>query len=175
MEKRYNILWIDDEHEKLAGFKLQALQNNITLHPFKSLIGVDELAKNSHAYDGILLDAKFLEREDDEAGSEDLSSLMKAKEKLLQLPKKFEVFILTGQVKLHDDKTFEAFVPKYYRKAMSDDIHQLFTDLKAAADKQIDTQIRHVHQELFSVFTSGYLSKRSGIAGFSIDKNEDAR
>ena len=33
----YNILWIDDEHESLAGTKGRAKRNGINLIPFKSL------------------------------------------------------------------------------------------------------------------------------------------
>lgn len=158
MAKKYNILWIDDEHEKLGGFKLQAAQNDIVLNSFKSRnAGIAELLKNYPLYDGVLFDAKFFEDEDDAAGSEDLGALNKAKESLLQLPKKFEMFVLTGQAQLFEDKTFNTFVPKYFRKGITGDINKLFAELKQSADKQVDTQIRHDYQEIFSVFSSGYL------------------
>jgi len=158
MEKKYNILWIDDMHEQLSGFKLQAAQNDIILNSFKSRIaGIAELQKNYPLYDGVLFDAKFFEDEDDAAGSEDLGALNKAKESLLLLPKKFELFVLTGQAQLFEDKTFNTFVPKYFRKGIADDINKLFAELKQSADKQADTQIRHDHPEIFSIFSSGYL------------------
>jgi hypothetical protein len=158
MTNKYNILWIDDEHEKLGGFKLQASQNNILLHPFKSrMAGIAELEKNYPLYDGVLLDAKFFDDEDDAAGSEDLGALIKAKDSLLQLPKKFEIFVLTGQAQLFEDKTFNTFVPKYYRKGIANDVTRLFIDLKVSADQQVDRQIRHEYQEVFSIFTAGYL------------------
>lgn len=158
MPKKYNILWIDDKHEELGGFKLQAAQNDIVLNSFKSRnAGIAELLKNYPLYDGVLFDAKFFEDEDDAAGSEDLGALNKAKESLLQLPKKFEMFVLTGQAQLFEDKTFNTFVPKYFRKGIAEDINKLFAELKQSADKQVDTQIRHDHQEIFSVFSSGCL------------------
>lgn len=158
MPKKYNILWIDDEHENLGGFKLQAAQNDIVLNSFKSRnAGIAELLKNYPLYDGVLFDAKFFEDEDDAAGSEDLGALNKAKESLLQLPKKFEMFVLTGQAQLFEDKTFNTFVPKYFRKGIAEDINNLFAELKQSADKQVDTQIRHDNQEIFSIFSSGYL------------------
>lgn len=158
MPKKYNILWMDDKHEELGGFKLQAAQNEIVLNSFKSRnAGIAELLKNYPLYDGVLFDAKFFKDEDDAAGSEDLAALNKAKESLLQLPKKFEMFVLTGQAQLFEDKIFNTFVPKYFRKGIAEDINKLFAELKQSADKQVDTQIRHDHQEIFSVFSSGYL------------------
>lgn len=158
MPKKYNILWIDDEHEKMGGFKLQAAQNDIILNSFKSRnAGIAELLKNYPLYDGVIFDAKFFEDEDDAAGSEDLGALNKAKESLLQLPKKFEMFVLTGQAQLFEDKTFNTFVPKYFRKGIAEDINKLFAELKQYAGKQVDTQIRHDNQEIFSIFSSGYL------------------
>lgn len=158
MPRKYHILWIDDKHEELGGFKLQAAQNDIVLNSFKSRNGgIAELVKNYPLYDGVLFDAKFFEDEDDAPDSEDLGALNKAKESLLQLPKKFEMFVLTGQAQLFEDKTFNTFVPKYFRKGIAEDINKLFAELKQSADKQIDTQIRHEHQEIFSIFSSVYL------------------
>jgi hypothetical protein len=158
MPKKYNILWIDDEHEKMSGFKIQAADNDIMLNAFKSRnAGIAELLKKYILYDGVIFDAKFFEDEDDASGSEDLGALNKAKESLVQLPKKFEMFVLTGQAHLFQDKTFNTFVPKYFRKGIADDINKLFAELKQSADRQVDTQIRHNHQEMFSVFSSGYL------------------
>ena len=60
-EKFYKVLWIDDEHEGMSGFKGDAKVNGIQLVPYKSLNkGVSELKKNYQIYDGVLLDAKFL-------------------------------------------------------------------------------------------------------------------
>jgi hypothetical protein len=164
MPKKYNILWIDDEHEKMNGFKLQAAQNDILLKPYKSKnAGILEIQNNYPLYDGVLFDAKFFEDEDDTAGSEDLSALSNAKNSLLQLPKKFELFILTGQAQLFDDKTFNTFVPKYYRKGIADDVNKLFLDLKASADKQIDTQIRHDYLRLFEICKNNYIGEATSV------------
>jgi len=160
MAKKYNVLWIDDKHEELDGFKIQAAQNDIVFKSFKSRkAGMAELEQNYPFYDGVLLDAKFFEEEDDAVGSEGLAALNAAKENLLQLPKKFEIFVLTGQAQLFEDKTFNTFVPRYYRKGIAEDINKLFSDIKQAADNQADTQIRHDNPEVFEVFEKGYLSK----------------
>ena len=62
----YNILWIDDDHESLTSTKGRAKSNGLNLIGFKSLnSGMSELERNLHFYDGILLDAKFYENDDD--------------------------------------------------------------------------------------------------------------
>lgn len=145
----YNVLWIDDEHETLTGTKGRAKRNGINLIPFRSLDGIDELERNYSYYDGVLLDAKFWESEGDVAGSEDTDNVHRAKERILQLPKKFEIFVLTGQAEAYDDRQFTKAFLKVYKKADDADIERLFKDIKDAANKQEDTQIRHEYKPVF--------------------------
>lgn len=159
----YNILWVDDEHESLAGTKGRAKRNGINLIPFKSLNnGMSELERNFPFYDGILLDAKFFENEDDVKGSEDTYNVHRAKERLLQLKKKFEVFILTGQAEAYEDKTFKKAFTKVYKKGSDDEIDRLFADIKLAAANQEDTQIRHYYKRVFDVCTEKYIGELAG-------------
>ena len=159
----YNILWIDDEHESLAGTKGRAKRNGINLIPFKSLnSGMSELENNYPFYDGVLLDAKFFENEDDVKGSEDTYNVHRAKERLLQLKKKFEVFILTGQAEAYEDKTFKKAFTKVYKKGSDDEIDRLFADIKLAAATQEDTQIRHAYKRVFDVCTEKYIGELAG-------------
>lgn len=159
----YNILWIDDEHESLAGTKGRAKRNGINLIPFKSLnSGISELENNYPFYDGILLDAKFFENEDDVKGSEDTFNVHRAKERLLQLKKKFEVFILTGQAEAYEDKTFKKAFTKVYKKGSDDEIDRLFVDIKLAAANQEDTQIRFAYKRAFDVCTEKYIGELAG-------------
>jgi hypothetical protein len=159
----YNILWIDDEHETLGGTKGRAKRNGINLIPFKSLnSGMDELERNYPFYDGVLLDAKFFENEDDEKGTEDTYNVHRAKERLLQLKKKFEVFVLTGQAEAFEDKTFKKAFPKVYKKGSDDEIDSLFSDIKDAAACQEDTQLRHTYKRVFDVCTEKYVGEHAG-------------
>ena len=156
----YNILWIDDEHETLNGTKGRAKRNGINLIPFKSLnSGMDELERNFPFYDGVLLDAKFFENEDDVKGTENTYNVHRAKERLLQLKKKFEVFVLTGQAEAYEDKTFKKAFIKVYKKGSDEEIDRLFSDIKDAAAKQEDTQIRHSYKRVFDVCTEKYLGE----------------
>jgi hypothetical protein len=159
----YNILWIDDEHETLTGTKGRAKRNGINLIPFKSLnSGMDELERNYPFYDGVLLDAKFFENEGDVKGSEDTYNVHRAKERLLQLKKKFEVFILTGQAEAYEDKTFKKAFTKIYKKGSDEEIDRLFSDIKVAAATQEDTQLRHSYKRVFDVCSEKYIGELAG-------------
>lgn len=159
----YNILWIDDEHETLTGTKGRAKRNGIQLFPFKSLnAGMSELIKNYPFYDGVLLDAKFLENEDDVKGSEDTENVHRAKEQLLQMKKKFEIFVLTGQAEAYEDTTFNKAFKKVYKKGSDEDIVRLFDDIKEAAASQQDTQLRHTYKRIFDVCTEKYIGELAG-------------
>lgn len=162
-DKFYNILWIDDEHETLTGTKGRAKRNGINLIPFKSLnSGMDELERNYPFYDGVLLDAKFFENEDDLKGTEDTYNVHRAKERLLLLKKKFEVFVLTGQAEAYEDKTFKKAFTKVYKKGSDEEIDRLFSDIKVAAATQEDTQIRHSYKRVFDVCTEKYIGELAG-------------
>lgn len=170
----YNILWIDDEHQTLGGTKGRAKRNGINLIPFKSLNGgMSELERNYPFYDGVLLDAKFFENEDDVAGTEDTYNVHRAKERLLQLKKKFEVFVLTGQAEAYEDKTFKKAFTKVYKKGSDEEINRLFTDIKIAAVSQKDTQIRHSYKRVFDVCTEKYIGEYAGQDLLNLLKVED--
>jgi len=159
----YNILWIDDEHETLTGTKGRAKRNGINLIPFKSLnSGMNELERNFPFYDGVLLDAKFFENEDDVKGTEDTYNVHRAKERLLQLKKKFEVFVLTGQAEAYEDKTFKKAFTKVYKKGSDEEIDRLFSDIKVAAATQEDSQIRHSYKRVFDVCNEKYIGELAG-------------
>lgn len=161
-DKLYKILWIDDEHEGQRGFVGQAKLNEIELVPFKSLnAGIGELKKNYRVYDAVLLDAKFYENEDDVQGSEDTNNVHRAKEELLRLPKKFDVFILTGQAEAYDDKTFNQAFKSVYDKGKQAEWKALFKELKVSADKQSDTQLRHRYSRVFDVCTERYIGENA--------------
>jgi cold shock CspA family protein len=123
---------------------------------------MSELERNFHFYDGILLDAKFYENDDDVAGSEDTDNVHRAKERLLQLGKKFEIFVYTGQAEAFEDKTFNKAFKKVYKKGSSDERDRLFNDIKIAAATQEDTQIRHSYKRVFDVCNEKYIGELAG-------------
>jgi cold shock CspA family protein len=172
--KIYNILWIDDEYDKLGALIRSAKDFGIHLIPYKSLAGgMSELEKNYPFYDGVLLDAKFFENEDDAAGSEDTYSSFRAKERIEQLPKKFKIFILTGQAEAFADKTFNKVFPKVFRKGIDKDEDALFDSLIKEADTQADTQIRHQYHRVFEVCTEKYIGEYAGQDLLAVLKEQD--
>jgi len=157
----YNILWIDDEHQSLSSTKGRAKRNGINLFPFKSLnSGINELKGNYPFYDGVLLDAKFFENEYDTKGSEDTYNVHRAKEQLLQLKKKFDVFVLTGQAEAYEDKTFKKAFTKVYKKGSDEEINRLFKDIKEALKDLEITQLKHKHLNAFLLCDNNYLGRK---------------
>ncbi|WP_207431359.1 hypothetical protein [Sabulibacter ruber] len=162
-ENYYNILWIDDEHETFTATKGRAKRNGINLISFKSLNGgMSELERNYPFYDGVLLDAKFFENEDDVKDSEDTDFVHRAKEQILQLKKKFVIFVLTAQAEAYEDKTFNKAFTKVYKKGSDEEIERLFNDIKQAAASQEDTQLRHTYKRVFDVCTEKYIGEYAG-------------
>lgn len=146
------VLWIDDEHKELTGLKGRAKRNGIELIPFKSYKGgINELERNYILYDGVLLDAKILENEEDTPGTENTRFVHRAKDRLLQLPKKFKIFVLTGQGKAYGDETFNEVFENVYKKGSDEDIERLFIDIKAFAECQPLSQIKHENSKFFRI------------------------
>src|SRR5690606_30608007 len=83
-------------------------------------------------------------------------------DRLLQLKKKFEIFVLTGQAEAYDDKTFNMVFAKVYKKGRDEEIDRLFFDIKFAAATQEDTQIRHNYKRVFDVCTEKYIGELAG-------------
>lgn len=157
----YNILWIDDDHEKMLGFKGRAKMANISLNSFKSKeSGMNELRKNYLNYDGVLLDAKFLENDSDLGGSEDTEFVHRTRDEIRDLPKKFEIFVLTGQAEVFNSSEFKKSFKNVYAKGSDESIENLFADLKVAADCQQDTQLRHKFPEVFKILDDKYLGNK---------------
>ncbi len=177
MNKMIKVLWFEDEYEKMDNFLIQARGENLELVPFRSAEeGIEELQKNYSHYDAVIMDAKFFLSREHEAGSEELSALAKTKAALdaLSSKKKFEVFVFTGQAKLFQDSSFDMFVPKYYKKGVEEDVHNLIADIKKSANNQIDTQIRHKFQRVFDVCSEKYIGEKAGHDLLDILKNQDS-
>jgi len=148
----YKILWIDDEHEGQHGLFRNARQASIELIPFKSYkSGIEELEKNYQFFDGLLLDAQILENDSDDPKTADTKFVHRLKERILMLPKKFEIFVLTGQSSAYGSDEFSNAFPNIYKKGVERDVENLFLRLKKSADMQIDTQIRHEHTRIFEI------------------------
>ncbi|MEX1014195.1 MAG: hypothetical protein WDZ80_03480, partial [Candidatus Paceibacterota bacterium] len=161
-ENVYNILWIDDEHEDMNATKGRAARNGIRLHPFKSKnMGLRELQKNIDFYDGVLLDAKCRENEDDSKGTEDTQHSIDAKELINSLEKKFEIFVLTGQSEDHIDGSYKKIFKNVYEKGNNEHFEELLDRLKESAKTLKDTQLKHKYSEVFRLANEGLLDGKT--------------
>ena len=134
---------------------------------------MSELQRNYSFYDGVILDAQIFENENDAKGTEDTANVHRAKEEILQLKKKFEIFVYTGQAEAYDDKTFNKVFKNVYDKGDRKDLYRLFADIKKAAMNQEDTQLRHTYKRVFEVCTEDYIGRAAGEELLSLLKVKD--
>ena len=141
MKTKYEVIWIDDEWEKMDAFKEECeVIHQIYLHPFSTQkAGMDEFDKNPKKWDAIILDAKL---EKDGVG---VTGLREAVTHINQvsLSHKIPYFISTGQPDLMGNETFEQAFGKYYIKECDD--QKLIEDIKVAAGKSSRFQTKAIY------------------------------
>lgn len=142
MKKKYEVIWIDDEWEKMDAFKEECeVIHQIYLHPFLTQkAGMDEFDKNPKKWDAIILDAKMFDESEHEVPR--LDGLRKAVQHINEksLLRKVPYFISTGQPDLMDNETFEQAFGTYYIKERDD--QKLIEDLKTIASKSTRFQVK---------------------------------
>ena len=141
MKTKYEVIWIDDEWEKMDAFKEECeVIHQIYLHPFSTQKpGMDEFDKNPKKWDAIILDARL---EKDGVG---VTGLREAVTHINQvsLSHKIPYFISTGQPDLMGNETFEQAFGKYYIKGRDD--QKLIEDIKVAAGKSSRFQTKTIY------------------------------
>ena len=142
MKTRYDVIWIDDEWEKMDAFKEECeVIHQIYLHPFRTQkAGMDEFDNNPKKWDAIILDAKMFDESENEVPR--LDGLRKAVQHINEksLQRKVPYFISTGQPDLMDNETFEQAFGTYYIKERDD--QKLIQDIKNTADKSTRFQVK---------------------------------
>jgi hypothetical protein len=156
MNKTYNILWIDDEHDhsEMETFIIQAETHGIILHGFSNFKkGFANLNDNLNYYDAILLDALFLENENSETVNKKGLGASIAKIHELKSKKVFPFFVLSGQPTFTEKENdiLEANDLECYNKKNPEDVKELLINIKKEADAQVDLQIKHENQQLFDI------------------------
>lgn len=164
MDKIYNILWIDDQHEELQDFSIQAEINGIHLIGYPSYEeGFEQLERKTSFFDGVLLDGLFFEKKGQVRGEEDEAGLGKAIGRLNQLKykKDFPWFVLSGKDSFTKESNplLKADRKKCFDKTNGDDIDELFHAIKKDADALDDTQVKHRYHRVFSVCTENYIGE----------------
>jgi len=142
MKTKYEVIWIDDEWEKMDAFKEECeVIHQIYLHPFRTQkAGMDEFDKNPKKWDAIILDAKMYDESENEVPR--LDGLRKAVQHINEksLLRKVPYFISTGQPDLMDNETFEQAFGTYYIKERDD--QKLIQDIKNTASKSTRFQVK---------------------------------
>ncbi len=153
---RYNVLWIDDEHEKLSSFIIDAELCGIDITPYStSKEGMKAFEDNLLHWDSVILDAKCWNESSDETASTDGMYLSLDKITELKYRRAVPVFVYTGQPDLHSDEQFSKSLRgrRFYKKGSPAEKEQLFFDIKLEADKLVETQIRHKYSDIIGNFT----------------------
>lgn len=142
MKTKYEVIWIDDEWEKMDAFKEECeVIHQIYLHPFRTQkAGMDEFDKNPKKWDAIILDAKMYDDSENEVPR--LDGLRKAVQHINEksLLRKVPYFISTGQPDLMENETFEQAFGTYYIKERDDG--KLIQDIKNTASKSTRFQVK---------------------------------
>lgn len=152
---KYNVLWIDDEFEKLTSVIVDAEMDDIKLSPFNtSIVGMRAFEENIYKWDAIILDAKCWNESSDEVAT--TKGMHNSLEKITELKHKrvVPVFIFSGQGDLYDDDEFKRSLrgKKLYKKGNKSDQAQLFIDIRTEADKLAETQIRFKYADVVEKF-----------------------
>ena len=123
MKKKYNVIWIDDEWDKMTAFKDECeIIHQIHLEPFRTQkAGMEELDKNLNKWDAVILDAKMFDKSETNEVPR-LDGLRNAINHInqLSLRRKIPYFISTGQPDLMDNETFEQGFGHYFVKEKDD-------------------------------------------------------
>lgn len=155
MKPKYEVIWIDDEWDKMTQFKNECeVIHNIYLHPFRTQkTGMEALDSNLSKWDAVLLDAKMFDQSEENEVAK-LDGLRKAIKHIDQLPARHRIpyFISTGQPDLMDNETFEQSFGKFYIKE-KDDI-QLINDIKETVDKSTRFRVKSFYPEAIEYLSS---------------------
>ncbi len=150
----YNILWIDDEWDKMKAFQDECKEfHDLLLVPYRTRKeGIDALEKDLDRWQAVLLDAKMFDESENELAS--LKGLIKAKQRLdeLKMKKDIPYFISTGQPDLLSSEDFKAMFGDYYEKG-KDDV-QLIDDIKAAISNSETIQVQNLYRDVFDALKS---------------------
>ncbi len=161
MSKKYDVLWIDDQHESIVAVHKTATDFDIKLWPYKSMNGgCEELKTNLSKYDAVLLDAKFFENETDIPGSEDTKWVHQTKDRIRDLDNTLAYFVLTGQAKTYASPEFNNAFPHVFNKGIDKDEDELFKMLVEACQNRELTKLKHKYANPFEMCSDSYIGKK---------------
>lgn len=177
--KRYKVLWLEDEINKVEAFFDMAEMENIELDHVETVNEMKSklIGKKIVTYDAAILDAKGVIESLEEIPS--LRAVQEAIEYIngLNNVKVLPKFILSAQLGGDENGNIREMLGEENIYIKTRDEEKLLSNLKVEADKQIETQIRHENYMLFKVldeyeeevgktFMQVLLGIKNGINGF---------
>ena len=149
MSMIYNVLWIDDEWDKMTTFQQECEEiHGLHLEPFRTRkAGMEAFERDIDHWDAILLDAKMFDEGENEVAK--LVGLRKAIQRLDELALKRTIprFISTGQTDLMSDENFKDSFGDFYKKG-EDDV-KLINDMLEAINNSDNMQVKKIYQDVF--------------------------
>ena len=150
----YNILWIDDEWDKMKAFQNECKDfHDMLLVPFRvRKEGIEALENDLDKWDAVLLDARMFDESENELAS--LKGLRNAKQRLdeLKLKKDIPYFISTGQPDLLSSDDFKELFGDYYEKG-KDDV-RLIDDIIKAIENSDKSRIKSLYRDVYEALES---------------------
>jgi len=129
MIKEYNVIWIDDEWDKMTEFKDECEDLHIHLQPYSyQKAAMEELDKHPNSWDAVLLDGEIKDKSEHEDPS--TKGLLKALMYLAEKHKEIPRFISTGKDKVKDNEMLKD--ERIYIKDIDDE--KLFDDIRNTID-----------------------------------------
>lgn len=149
MGKDYNVIWIDDEWEKMTEFKDECEDLHIHLQPFSyQKAAMEELDKHPNSWDAVLLDGEIKDKSEHEEPSTKglLKALMYLAEKHKQIPR----FISTGKDKVKDNEMLKD--EHIYIKDIDDE--KLFDDIRNTIDTIERYKVKLLYKDVIELLGS---------------------
>ena len=149
MTKDYNVIWIDDEWDKMTEFKDECADIHIHLHPFSyQKAAMEELDKHPNSWDAVLLDGEIKDKSEHEEPSTKglLKALMYLAEKHKQIPR----FISTGKDKVKDNEMLKD--ERIYIKDIDDE--KLFDDIRNTIDNIERFKVKLLYKDVIELLGS---------------------
>lgn len=146
MAKDYNVIWIDDEWDKMTEFKDECEDLHIHLKPYSyQKVAMDELDKHPHLWDAVLLDGEIKDKSEHEEPS--TKGLLKALMYLAEKHNKIPRFISTGKDKVKDNEMLKD--EHIYIKDIDDE--KLFDDIRNTIDNIERFKIKLVYKDVIDL------------------------
>lgn len=146
MAKEYNVIWIDDEWDKMLEFKDECGDLHIHLQPYSyQKAAMDELDKHPNSWDAIILDGEIKDKSDHEEPSTKglLKALMYLAEKHKQIPR----FISTGKDKVRDNEMLKD--ERIYIKDIDDE--KLIDDIRNTIDNIERFKVKLLYKDVIEL------------------------